>query len=83
MHAIIWCAYGELTVTNDISPPRAKLFPSGGQTPVFRVVLNGRRRARRCRTPERDVRGFALVYTEEGQLTWSATIPWYSSSAIR
>jgi catalase len=61
-------AYGELTITNDISRfSKAKLFSTvGKKTPVFLrfSTVAGERGAADA---ERDVRGFALkFYTEEG-----------------
>jgi catalase len=67
MHAKGWGAYGQLTVTEDISKyTKAKVLQKGKVTPMFirLSTVAGERGAADC---ERDIRGCAMkFYTEEG-----------------
>ena len=67
MHAKGWGAYGEFTVTGDITRfTKAKVLQPGAKTGVFVrfSTVAGERGAADC---ERDIRGFACkFYTEEG-----------------
>lgn len=67
MHAKGWGAYGDFTVTGDISEfTKAKVLQPGHKTDVFVrfSTVAGERGAADC---ERDIRGFACkFYTEEG-----------------
>jgi len=78
-------AYGEFTVTHDLSRyTHAKLFSAiGKKTPVFlRFSTVGGELG--SADTERDPRGFAVkFYTEEGNWDWSAITRRCSSCAIR
>ncbi|MBX4379010.1 catalase, partial [Mycobacterium tuberculosis] len=68
VHAKGWGAFGELTVTEDISRfTRAKLFSEVGKKTPLLIRFSTVAGESGAADAERDVRGFAVkFYTEEG-----------------